>query len=34
MNPTLSAKGQVTVPKDIRRFLGVGPGQRIDAQPV
>ena len=29
MNPALTAKSQVTVPKVIRIFLGVGPGERI-----
>ena len=29
MNPTLTSKSQVTVPKEIRIFLGIGPGERI-----
>ncbi len=34
MNPTLSAKCQVTVPKEIRRFLGICPGERITFEPM
>ena len=26
---TISSKGQVTVPADVRRFLGVGTGEKI-----
>ena len=29
MNPALTAKSQVTVPKEIRIFLGIGPGERM-----
>lgn len=34
MNPTLTVKSQVTVPKEIRRFLGIGPGERITFEPM
>ncbi len=27
---TITAKGQLTLPKDIRTALGVGPGDRVD----
>ena len=26
---TVTAKGQVTVPKNVREFLGIGPGSKI-----
>jgi AbrB family looped-hinge helix DNA binding protein len=26
---TLTSKGQVTVPKNVRDFLGIGPGSRV-----
>jgi AbrB family looped-hinge helix DNA binding protein len=26
---TLTSKGQVTVPKDVRDFLGIGPGSKV-----
>lgn len=29
MTGTLTSKGQVTVPVEIRRFLNVGPGDRL-----
>ena len=34
MNPTLTVKSQVTVPKDIQRFLGIDPGERITFEPM
>ena len=34
MNPALTAKSQVTVPKKIREFLGIGPGDRIRFEPL
>lgn len=27
---TLTSKGQLTLPKDVREALGVGPGDRVD----
>jgi AbrB family looped-hinge helix DNA binding protein len=27
---TITAKGQLTLPKDVRTALGVGPGDRVD----
>ena len=27
---TLTSKGQTTIPKEIRDFLGVGPGDKLD----
>ncbi len=34
MNPALTIKSQVTVPKEIRLFLGIGPGERIRFEPM
>ena len=34
MNPALTVKSQVTVPKEIRRYLGIGPGERIKFEPM
>lgn len=34
MNPALTVKSQVTIPKEIREFLGVGPGERIRFEPM
>ena len=34
MNPALTVKSQVTVPKEIRLFLGIGPGERIKFEPL
>ncbi len=34
MNPALTVKSQVTVPKEIRLFLGIGPGERITFEPM
>ena len=28
--PTLTSKGQVTIPKDIRELLGIEPGDSVD----
>jgi AbrB family looped-hinge helix DNA binding protein len=30
MPTTMTSKGQVTVPKNVREFLGVGPGSSVD----
>ncbi len=30
MNSTLTSKGQVTIPKAIRDYLGVAPGSRVE----
>ncbi len=30
MSTTVSAKGQVTIPKRVRDLLGIGPGSEID----
>lgn len=27
---TLTSKGQTTIPKEIREFLGIGPGDKLD----
>jgi len=29
MKATITSKGQITLPKDLRQLLGVGPGDRI-----
>lgn len=29
---TMTSKGQITVPKEVREHLGVGPGDRLDFQ--
>ena len=34
MNPALTIKSQVTIPKAIRMFLGIGPGERITFEPL
>ena len=34
MNPALTVKNQVTVPKEIRLFLGIGPGDCIKFEPM
>ena len=34
MNPALTVKSQVTVPKEIRLFLGIGPGECIKFEPM
>lgn len=28
----MTSKGQITVPKEVRDYLGVGPGDRLDFQ--
>ena len=30
MSTALTSKGQVTVPKKVREFLGIGPGSMVD----
>lgn len=30
MATTVTAKGQVTIPKAVREFLGIGPGSKVD----
>ena len=34
MTPALTVKSQVTIPKAIREFLGVGPGARLIFEPM
>ncbi len=34
MTPAVTAKGQVTIPKRIRDFLDIGPGSRIEFEPL
>jgi AbrB family looped-hinge helix DNA binding protein len=34
MNPALTVKSQVTLPKAIRDFLGLSPGQRVSFEPL
>ncbi len=34
MHPALTIKSQVTVPKEIRIFLGIEPGERIKFEPM
>ncbi|MBB3590815.1 AbrB family looped-hinge helix DNA binding protein [Rhizobium sp. BK529] len=30
MTTTVTAKGQVTIPKAVREFLGIAPGSKVD----
>jgi antitoxin PrlF len=30
MSTTVTTKGQVTIPKAVRDFLGIGPGSQVD----
>ena len=34
MTPALTVKSQVTIPKAIRDYLGIGPGARITFEPL
>ena len=34
MSPALTVKSQVTLPKSIRDFLGVSPGERVTFEPL
>jgi antitoxin PrlF len=34
MQPALTIKSQVTIPKAIRLFLGIGPGDRVMFEPL
>ena len=34
MTPAVTVKGQVTIPKSIREFLDIGPGSRIEFEPL
>lgn len=34
MHPALTAKSQVTIPKKVREFLGIGPGERLNFEPL
>ncbi|MGC3987109.1 MAG: AbrB/MazE/SpoVT family DNA-binding domain-containing protein [Pseudorhodoferax sp.] len=34
MHPASTVKSQVTVPKEIREFLGIGPGERLEFEPM
>ena len=34
MNPALTIKGQVTLPKAMRDYLGVSPGERVSFEPL
>ncbi len=34
MSNQITSKGQVTIPKKVREFLGVKPGESVDFQPT
>ena len=34
MTPALTVKSQVTIPKSMREYLGVSPGERIKFEPL
>lgn len=34
MKPTVTAQNQVTLPKAIRDYLGVSPGERVTFEPL
>ncbi|ANH03508.1 MULTISPECIES: AbrB/MazE/SpoVT family DNA-binding domain-containing protein [Shinella] len=34
MSTTVTSKGQVTIPKAVRDFLGIGPGSRVEFRRV
>lgn len=34
MGNTVTSKGQVTIPKSVRDFLGIGPGSRVEFRRV
>ncbi len=34
MSATVTAKGQITIPKAVREALGVKPGSKVDFQPL
>ncbi|WP_439631507.1 AbrB/MazE/SpoVT family DNA-binding domain-containing protein [Shinella sp.] len=34
MGTTVTSKGQVTIPKAVRDFLGIGPGSKVEFQRV
>lgn len=34
MGTTVTSKGQVTIPKAVRDFLGIGPGSRVEFRKV
>ena len=33
MSNTITSKGQVTIPKPLRDYLGVGPGSKVEFRP-
>jgi antitoxin PrlF len=34
VTPALTVKSQVTIPKPVRDYLGIGPGERIKFEPL